>query len=719
MKNPSDNEEKKSQENYTQFNFLYQKRFNQDLELNKFQTITDIGQKKINETKLSLRAEDAKILNIRFANDNNFSDGKNIKKILSNECEKAYKYDNIYDNDTPEFFNPPPLILENLEKPYNVKNNSIEEKNPINDKTNNINKIGNDYDIDIDINSAIEEEKEISEINKNVGLKNENNENIQDNNIINDIITDNNKKYENNKKEKENDDFDDNNEINYDTDFKLFFPDEQDFKEEAIFEKNKNKEIIQNEINEKDNKTINDNYEIEIENESLLFDQNLNTEETSKFKEKNKHKNKKIKNRDSNNNSESDFKTIIANQITTLNIKGLNSNEYYLGEIIEKGPNFPSTLGIVKYMNLILFSENYFGEILKFDEISKKNDFQKIIRLIPVGNKKYIFSDPSSSQDDIIREENDLIILHGKGGQETFYYIMKLTGQINGNSEYTIYKVNNNKQIIRHFKDSVGLDIGENKEVFDNNELVTEGITYDIVENPNIKYLVMSGQQFLTKYRKLMKKEKEMEEKKKIIEDKNYYNLNFENNFSQTREKYNKLINEKKIEIEQKLNYIKDYKLDISILNEKEQKTNNIIRQREEEKNRIKRIEEQMKIKMSQVRKRYNDALRLRKGLENDNIKVEKDFDDNKNEVIPENEEELNKEKEKLNKLKEKLKKLKGNIYCCECNEKRKEVIFNCRHLMICKDCLQKYKEDGNKIKAKCPLCKNISKRLFFIQFEE
>ena len=122
---------------------------------------------------------------------------------------------------------------------------------------------------------------------------------------------------------------------------------------------------------------------------------------------------------------------------------------------------------------------------------------------------------------------------------------------------------------------------------------------------------------------------------------------------------------------------------------------------------------------MSQVRKRYNDALRLRKGLENDNIKVEKDFDDNKNEVIPENEEELNKEKEKLNKLKEKLKKLKGNIYCCECNEKRKEVIFNCRHLMICKDCLQKYKEDGNKIKAKCPLCKNISKRLFFIQFEE
>ena len=369
MKNPSDNEEKKSQENYTQFNFLYQKRFNQDLELNKFQTITDIGQKKINETKLSLRAEDAKILNIRFANDNNFSDGKNIKKILSNECEKTYKYDNIYDNDTPEFFNPPPLILENLEKPYNVKNNSIEEKNPINDKTNNINKIGNDYDIDIDINSAIEEEKEISEINKNVIIKNENNENIQDNNIINDIITDNNKKYENNKKEKENDDFDDNNEINYDTDYKLFFPDEQDFKEEAIFEKNKNKEIIQNEINEKDNKTINDNYEIEIENESLLFDQNLNTEETSKLKEKNKHKNKKIKNRDSNNNSESDFKTIIANQITTLNIKGLNSNEYYLGEIIEKGPNFPSTLGIVKYMNLILFSENYFGEILKFDEI--------------------------------------------------------------------------------------------------------------------------------------------------------------------------------------------------------------------------------------------------------------------------------------------------------------------------------------------------------------
>ena len=410
----------------------------------------------------------------------------------------------------------------------------------------------------------------------------------------------------------------------------------------------------------------------------------------------------------------------MVNQITTLNIKGLNSNEYYLGEIIEKGPNFPSTLGIVKYMDLILFSENYFGEILNFDEISKKNDFQKIIRLIPVGNKKYIFSNPSSSESEIIKEENDLVILHGKGGQETYYYIMKLTGQINGISEYTIYKVNNTKQILWHFKDSIGLDIEERKELFENNELVVGGITYDIVENPDIEYLLMPGQQFLNKYRKLVKKEKIMEEKKKIIDDKNNYNLNFEKKFSLLWEKYVKIIEEKKFEIERKKKFIQEQKLDVDILNEKEQKTNETINQLKEEKNEIKRIEENSKIKINKTKKKYNDALRLRKGLENDNIKVEKDFDENINEFIPENEEELNKEKEKMKELKEKLQKLKKNIYCFECKEKRKEVIFvDCNHLLLCKDCLFKYQEKGNKIKAKCPLCKKINKRLFFISFDE
>ena len=65
-------------------------------------------------------------------------------------------------------------------------------------------------------------------------------------------------------------------------------------------------------------------------------------------------------------------------------------------------------------MNLDLFSENYFGELLQFNEIAMKEDFQKIIRLIPIGNKKYIFSNINSPKSDISKEDNDLIILHGK-----------------------------------------------------------------------------------------------------------------------------------------------------------------------------------------------------------------------------------------------------------------------------------------------------------------
>ena len=716
MQSTGDNEEKKTQEKNTQFNPSYQNYFEQDSELKEFQKFPNIDLKNKNESKLSLKSEEAKSINIIFKNGNNFSKDKNIKDILSNGIEKSNEYDEIYG--LSAFYPSTSLMYDNLEKSDDIKTCRFEEKNPINNKINESNNNVHGYVMDIDINSGTEKEKIINEFGKNVDINNENNKIIQDNYIINNRVNCDGE-YEIKKKEKENEDLDENNGI-YDSDYKLFYPEEQEKKEETKFEENINKEIKKNEINEKENHINNDNYEIEILNENLTFGQNLNNNEISKLKEKNKHKNKKIKNHDSHNSSQSDIKLSMVNQITTLNIKGLNSNEYYLGEIIEKGPNFPSTLGIVKYMDLILFSENYFGEILNFDEISKKNDFQKIIRLIPVGNKKYIFSNPSSSECEIIKEENDLVILHGKGGQETYYYIMKLTGQINGISEYTIYKVNNTKQILWHFKDSIGLDIEERKELFENNELVVGGITYDIVENPDIEYLLMPGQQFLNKYRKLVKKEKIMEEKKKIIDDKNNYNLNFEKKFSLLREKYVKIIEEKKFEIERKKKFIQEQKLDVDILNEKEQKTNETINQLKEEKNEIKRIEENSKIKINKTKKKYNDALRLRKGLENDNIKVEKDFDENINEFIPENEEELNKEKEKMKELKEKLQKLKKNIYCFECKEKRKEVIFvDCNHLLLCKDCLFKYQEKGNKIKAKCPLCKKINKRLFFISFDE
>ena len=706
--NNGEQEEEKTQEKYTQLIPPYPNRFEPDLELEEFPTFTNIELKKPTESELSLRKEESKRLNIIFDdNNNNFSEDKNIKLILSNGLKNSNIYNDVYNIGLTDNFMPSSIVSRNIEEVKKVK---TEENNNINspNKCNNINNLSNDFKNDI--STSLKESNEIKQEEKKkkeVYLNNNNNVAIKDNNNISDINT-----FEINKALKENEN---NNNDDFDN---IFYPNDNNFKEEEF---DKNKEILEKDKIENDIKTFNDDYEIEIENENKIFPGiNAKKKDASKPRAKNKHKNKKLKNHNNSDitEGENDNKSSVMNQITTLYINGLNSNEYYLGEIIEKGPNFPSTLGIIKYMDLVLFSENYFGEKLEFNEISTKDDFQKIIKLVPIGNKQYIFSKNDSPKSDIIHEENDLIILHGKGGQETFYYIMKLTGQINGNSEYTIYKVKNNKNIIRHFKDSIGLNIGERKESFEGNDLVTEGVNYDIVENPDIEYLIMPGQLFLSKYRKLMKKEKEVEEKKKIIEEKKEYNLNFESNFSLLKEKYNKLISEKNLEIENKTKAIKEQKEQINVINTKEKNYNEAIKQIEEEKNKIKKFEDQMKIKMSQIRKRLNESLRKNKELDQDNIKIEKDFDGNNSEINFENEEQFNKSKEKLNELKEKLKILKENIFCCECKEQRKEVIFaDCDHLMLCKTCLYKYQEGANKMKARCPLCKKLNKRFFFISY--
>ena len=325
-------------------------------------------------------------------------------------------------------------------------------------------------------------------------------------------------------------------------------------------------------------------------------------------------------------------------------------------------------------MNLELFSENYFGEKLQFEEISKKDDFIKIIKLVPVGNKKYIFSKIDSPKEDVIREENDLIILHGKVGQETFYYIMKLTQQTNGISEYDIYKVKNIKKIIRHFKDSIGLDSEERREISADNDIITEGITYDIVEDPNTEYIIMTGQQFLSKYRKLIKKEKEVEEKKKLIMEKKNYNTNFENNFSLIKDNYESIIMSKKKEIENKIASNKKLKDKIEEWKQNEKDSNELIKKSIDEKNKYRHKEEQSKAEVNKSRKLLNDLLNRMKELEQINIKKEKDYNDNGlfnlEETKFENEEYLNISMNKLNEKKRELQKIEDKIFCIDCKEK-------------------------------------------------
>ena len=707
MQTSEEREEEKTQEKYTQFTPPYPNKYEPDLELNTFPSFTNIELKNPTQSQLSLRGEEAKRLNIIYDNNNNFSEDKNIKEILSNELKNSNKYNDIYDIDLPECFKRSSIVSNKKEKIEELKKDEPEEKKEENINMNisnneNIKKCEDDFDIDIDFN-----EKDVN--NDNNEIKPEEYIDKSSSNEKNDL----------NIKKDENEDNNKVPDINYEElnkHYKMFLIDKNDFREEIIDQR----KVLDNHIEENNIKNNNDNYEIEIdnENESKAIS-GAKAEKNHKIKKKHQKHKINLNNSNKNQNSEEKSKDAI-HDITTLNINGLNSNEYYLGEIIEKGPNFPSTLGIVKYMDLDLFSENYFGERLQFNEISLKDDFQKIIKLVPVGNKKYIFSKQNSPESDITREENDLIILHGKGGQETFYYIMKLTGQINGNSEYTIYKVNNNKKIIRHFKDSIGLVDSDRKDSFESNDIVTEGINYDITENPDIEYLIMQGQQFLTKYRKLTKKENDVEEKKKLIEEKKNYNLEFRNNYATLVEKYNQIIAEKKLELENKTKNIQKEKETLNDLSNKIIINKETLKKIEEKKINDKKIEERLKEDINKKKKKLNNLENANKELEQKNIRIKNELDITfmQDKLNLENEMQLNESKKELEKLKEKIKKWKDNIFCIECNERRREVIFDCSHLMLCKECLSKYLINQNKTKAQCPICKKISRRFFEISYD-
>ena len=101
--------------------------------------------------------------------------------------------------------------------------------------------------------------------------------------------------------------------------------------------------------------------------------------------------------------------------------------------------------------------------------------------------------------------------------------------------------------------------------------------------------------------------------------------------------------------------------------------------------------------------------MRKLKESENNNIKKENDYnnndisDDGKNKFV--NIEHSNNSNNKL-----------IRFYCIVCKKNEREVVFeNCRHLLLCIDCLYYYYVRGNKMEVQCPLCKRVSKKFFYV----
>lgn len=680
---------------YTQFTMPYPNKVEPDLELSQFPIFTDIEKTNPTKEQLLLRREESRRLNIIFDNNNTSYEDKNIKDILSNDLKNTGRMDDIYDIDLPECFMRSAVVK------VNTSNNKIHSVNNI--KKEKIEKFENDENIE-QLNNPKEEfenkkeDENYDDFDIDIDYdKNENNhedegegENIEGYNLYD----------KDNFNNKDNDNFDNENDII-----------ENKIKE---FKKEKDYAIIDIEEGEIEEDTIKKNEKkIELEYESkwnnkdiIDIDETFNEGENQNLlKEEEKIKKKQIK---SLHNKYS---------MTTLNIIGEKKGENYIGQIIEKGHNYPSNLGIIKIMELDDFSENYFGEKLQFDEISmRENDFEKIIKLIPIGSKKYLFNPETASKADIYKEENGIIILHGKVGQETYYYIMKLTGQINNNSEYTIYKVKNNRNTIRHFLTSIGLyegvDYGKD---FSDNVIVSEVINYGINEDPDKEYIIFPGQLFLSKYRKMLKKEKEMQEKNKLIEEKNLYNENFEKYSEEIRNKLDNTIKMKKMEIESKINNInklkdelirikKDENIYIKAFNEVEHDSMIMNDKEEEIKNKLMKIKKKLK-------QRKNAIDELEKLNKTEISYTQEELD------LLENKDELSKKEKFIDLKRKKISEVHSSIFCSKCNNNKRDVIFGqCNHLTICRECFKEIAEEkGKKTKAVCPACNIMCKRFYFV----
>ena len=144
-----------TKEKYTQFTPPYPNKYELNLELDEFPKFVDIENNNPTKSQLSLRAEEAKRLNIIYDNNNNFYEDKNIKNILSTENNNSNRMNDIYNIDLPNCF-----MRSSVVKEYNDidnKKEKIEEKKIENNDNNMGNNIDNDnklcdddFEIDID-----------------------------------------------------------------------------------------------------------------------------------------------------------------------------------------------------------------------------------------------------------------------------------------------------------------------------------------------------------------------------------------------------------------------------------------------------------------------------------------------------------------------------------------------------------------------------------------
>ena len=692
--------ERNTLDKFTQFTMPYPNRIEPDLELAQFPLFSDIERTNPTKDQLLLRGEEARRLNIIFDNNNTSYEDKNIKEILSNDLKNTGRMDDIYDIDLPDCFMRSAVVK------VNTGSNKIKNMNNIKTENENLEKFEND-----------ENAEKFNEIKNNIKEEVEN-KNEEENYDDFDIDID----YEKNENDYENADEDKKDDIRRYNDIYADINNNDDEKDNESymienkikdFKKEKDYAIIDIEEAGSEVHMAKDEQKIKSDHDTSWNDREIIDMDDPYFngiyspnEEEEKIKKKEIKN--------------LHNKytITTINIIGEKNGENYIGQIIEKGHNYPSNLGIIKTMELDEFSENYFGEKLNFGEISNRvYDFEKVIRLIPIGTKKYLFNSESSPKSEIYKEENNIIILHGKVGQDTFYYIMKLTGQINNNSEYTIFKVKDDKNTIRHFLNSVGLnDGGDLGKDFSDNVFVSKLINYGIEESPNREYAIFPGQIFLSKYRKLLKKEKEKEEKNKLFEEKKKFIGNYE---KYAKERDIDLENKKKEKIkekEEKENNIKMLK-NISIkLNRDEKIYIKAYNEVEQDSMNMDDKEEIIRSKLGHANKKYNQNKKSIKKLEDSYENNMKNYSKEFNSMMK-NEEEFNQKDTLLEKKKKKINEMNSKILCIKCNSNERDVIFcECSHLTICRSCLEELAEEKGKSKAICPACNIMSRRFFYIK---
>ena len=98
--------------------------------LKAFPSFTDIEIKNPSKSQLLIRAKEARRLNIIYDNNNNYTEDKNIKEILSNEKKNSNKYNDVYNIDLPNcFMRKPDKDIKDQDKYtfcYSILNNILE-----------------------------------------------------------------------------------------------------------------------------------------------------------------------------------------------------------------------------------------------------------------------------------------------------------------------------------------------------------------------------------------------------------------------------------------------------------------------------------------------------------------------------------------------------------------------------------------------------------------